>query len=105
MIARDPIHLPALLAMAETEEGAPERVLARVAGESLDHLVVQGLVEIEHGQLRLVPSELAEAVHAWPRDPAVDVQVHSDLADAWLGEEDDPDVHRRVEHHRARAAR
>jgi len=103
-IARDPIHLPALLAMAETEEGAPERVLARVAGESLDHLVVQGLVEIEHGQLRLVPPELAEAVHAWPRDPAVDIQVHSDLADAWLAEEDDPDVRRRVEHHRARAA-
>jgi serine/threonine protein kinase len=104
-IARDPIHLPALLAMAETQEGAPERVLARVAGESLDHLVVEGLVEVEHGQLRLVPSELAGAVHAWPRDPAVDVQVHSDLADAWLAEEDDPDVRERVAHHRTRAAR
>ncbi len=102
-IAREPMHLPALLAMAEADEGAPERVLARVAGESLDHLVVEGLVEVEQGQLRLVPPELADAVRAWARDPAVDAQVHRDLADAWLAEPDDPDVRARVERHRARA--
>jgi serine/threonine protein kinase len=103
-LGADASHLPALIAMTESDEGAPERVLASAAGEALDHLVVEGLVEVEQGRMHLVPPELADAVRAWPRDPAIDAQVHRDLADAWKAEGDDPGVQARVARHRERGA-
>jgi serine/threonine protein kinase/tetratricopeptide (TPR) repeat protein len=102
-LERRPDWLGPLLTIAIAGRGTPERVIARVAGTSLDELVVEGLVDLQRGQPALSPPELPEAVREWPRDEGLDTLIHEHLAAAWAEEGDDPVVLGRVGVHRAAA--
>jgi len=100
---RRPDWLGPLLTIALAGRGTPERVVARVAGTSLDELVVEGLVDLQRGRPALSPPELGEAVREWPHPEGLDTLIHEHLAAAWAEEGDDPVVLGRVGMHRAEA--
>ncbi len=102
-LERRPDWLGPLLTIALAGRGTPERVVARVAGTSLDELVVEGLVDLQRGHPALSPPELPEAVREWPHPEGLDTLIHEHLAAAWAEEGDDPVVLGRVGMHRAAA--
>ena len=100
-LERRPDWLGPLLTIALAGRGTPERVVARVAGTSLDELVVEGVVDLQRGRPALSPPELGEAVRKWPHPEGLDTLIHEHLAAAWAEEGDDPVVLGRVGEHRA----
>ena len=96
--------LAAMRALALSGPGTPLRVLDRIVGEGTDRLVLDRLVDLEHGQPVFNPPELQAVVlaHLPAGDPAR-VALHRSLAEAWVTEGDSPDVHARVGRHRLEA--
>ncbi|MDP6933760.1 MAG: serine/threonine-protein kinase, partial [Myxococcota bacterium] len=99
----DPSMLEPLLTVALAGRGTPERVVARVVGEKLNALILDGLVTLERGMPVLTPPELPETIRGWPREEGLEPWIHEHLAAAWALEGDDPAVLARVGAHRAAA--
>lgn len=94
----------AILSMALGAAGTPWDVLARVAGEALDRLVVDGLIDLERGAPMPVPPELTTVALGDPEVTLAELgDLHAALAEAWAAEGDDPAVAARVGVHRVEA--
>lgn len=104
-LEEDPDLQPALLAIALSGRGTPERVIARVAPDALDRGLMSGLIALERGSPILLPPELPAAVRALPRAPQADLALHERLAESWAEEGDEPAVLERAGHHYAEAGR
>lgn len=103
-IAADPVALQALKVLAVSGPGTPERVVRRLAGESLDRLVLDRFVALERGLPVLSPPELSDVVfEALEGDEGQMVLLHAALAEAWSHEGDAPAVRLRVGVHRQAA--
>lgn len=103
-IAADPLSLQALKVLAVSGPGTPESVVRRLAGESLDRLMLARLVALERGRPVLSPPELSDVVfEALEGDEGQLVLLHAALAEAWAQEGDNPAVRQRVGVHRQTA--
>jgi hypothetical protein len=88
----DPARIRALRLLSLSGPGTPETVFSAVAGEALDHLVVDGLVDLSRGGPSLDMPELAKATLEKLTDDKTRTALHMALAKAWSTEGDDPRV-------------
>ncbi len=93
----------ALLALALSGSGTPERVIARVSPTGVDRLLIEGLVDLRMGALVLQPPELEAVVIARQTTPEPVRALHAALAEAWAADGESADVWHRVGRHRSEA--
>lgn len=101
-LAGDPPRLHALRLLHLAGAGVPESVLARLVGDTVDDLVVQGLVREEAGRLSLDPPALGPLLAAGLDAPTT-AALHGALAHAWSRETAHPEALAELGRHRALA--
>jgi len=98
----DPTRRHALRLLHLAGAGVPEAVVARLVGDAVDALVVQGLVRAEAGRLALDPPALGPLLAA-DLDAATTAGLHGALAHAWSRETAHPEALAELGRHRALA--
>jgi len=88
-IAEDPGVGHALRVVRLAGSGTPDRVLDRVLGETLNHLLLRGLVREEREGLVIESPELKAAIDAQAGQDDQARNIHETLAAAWQEEEED----------------
>jgi tetratricopeptide (TPR) repeat protein len=87
-IAADPEIGHALRVVRLAGSGTPDRVLARVLGESLNRLLLRGLIREEREGLVIESPELKEAIDERDGTDERSRAIHEALAAAWQEEEE-----------------
>ncbi|NOY24379.1 MAG: hypothetical protein GXP62_00755 [Oligoflexia bacterium] len=93
----------ALLTVRLAGTGAPERVVTRVTGSTLDELVTLGLIRVQGDGLVIDSPALKQAISELERPTELNRTIHDNLAAAWLEEGDTPQAQARAGLHLALA--